>query len=299
MDFLGCYKNLIIEVFLFRNYKRMDIILAILCAICVSPFIIIFVSLLLLYGGIIILLEFFEGPLKYLHSFLKQEGQDVSPAAQFIIYFIGFPLIFTLKTVVSLFTFILFIVHLLSIVMGYYATLGGLEMNLFITNNVDLNKKYDLVDYKRGLIITFILIVICTFTISNICNMVSESVSMTKAEAFTIFKSNINYIPSNLLTSEEKREILSDIKDGTITKNNYVSYINFKYDVNVYSWMKNKGLLTSINGENEILNDIKNILDGINGLFILIYIPIVFGIRKVKEKDDEEKELTNTPKLAI
>jgi len=144
VDYFFKIKLLAHEAYSFKKYKHMDPALAVFMFILTLP-IFIFFSVNLL--GLFVLGIFFnllQTPIKYIHGIVREEGQVVKHATQFIIYFISWPLIFLLYLLISLTTFLLFVSYLVTSFAGYYWTLGGYKFHLFITDEdiaINVDKK--------------------------------------------------------------------------------------------------------------------------------------------------------------
>ena len=132
MDYLELMNNLLKETFAFANYKKLPVLFRILCTIVVFPFIFSFFILVGLYYLLATLYKCLKSPVEHLLNFVKEEGKDVKHATQFIIYLIGFPIIFLVNVFLSVLVCGLFILNLLINITGYIATLGGITFTPFL-----------------------------------------------------------------------------------------------------------------------------------------------------------------------
>ena len=157
MDLTKTYLDLVKESAMFRNYKRMSLVCAILSAIVVIPFIIQYVALMLVYGLLIILYKLISSPVDYLLGFVKGEGNQVQHATQAVIYFIGFPFIFFMKVLLSIVVFVIAVLHFVVSVIGYIASLGGISFSPFVLNPVDRTKEKKTPAYSSTPLAMFIV----------------------------------------------------------------------------------------------------------------------------------------------
>ena len=132
MNYYEHIKRLNAQIFAFTNYKKLNLPLKILCGIATLPFSITCLIVLGLYYLLLVLYYCIKSPLDYLHGFVKNEGQEVKHATQFIIYFIAFPVIFIANIILSLISCLFFIYNLFINIYGYLATLGGINYIPFL-----------------------------------------------------------------------------------------------------------------------------------------------------------------------
>ncbi len=158
MELFDIYKALLSEVGSCRSYRRMNFPLAILCALAVAPFILIFAVLLAVYGLILILNKFLNAPTDYLYSFVKQESQEVKHGTQAVIYFVAFPTIFLLKLLLSLLVFFVFVVHFVTSIIGFFATLGGITFCPFLLDKTDRSVARQSARYATSVVVVFVVL---------------------------------------------------------------------------------------------------------------------------------------------
>ena len=157
MDLTKTYLDLAKETFALRNYKRMHIACAILAAIVMLPFILSYAFYMLLYGLLVIVYKLAASPADHLLAFVKGEGKEVKHATQAVIYLIGFPFVFFLKALLAILIFVISIVHFLTSIAGYIATLGGITFSPFVVNLVDRNKSEQAPAYATVPVILFLV----------------------------------------------------------------------------------------------------------------------------------------------
>lgn len=132
MNYYEHIKKINAQIFVFTNYKKLNLPLKILCGIATLPFSISCLFILGLYYLSLVIYYCIKSPLDYLHSFVKNEGKEVKHATQFIIYFIAFPTIFIANILLSLISCLFFIYNLFINIYGYLATLGGINYIPFL-----------------------------------------------------------------------------------------------------------------------------------------------------------------------
>ena len=157
MDLIQSYLELVKETFTLRNYKRMNTACAVLSAIVMFPVLLSYAVGMLVYGLFLIVHKLVSIPADYLMNFVKGEGKDVQHATQAVMYLIGFPIIFILKVIVALLTFVIGILHFGVSVDGYVAMLGGITFSPFVLTPVDRTKSEKAPNYTSSAVILFVI----------------------------------------------------------------------------------------------------------------------------------------------
>ena len=139
INYLNKIAVLFREAFKFKKYKAMNAVLAVFSGILVIPFVI----LSFFVAGYLFLLAFpFEilsSLVKSLHIILNDEGKNVKHATQFIIYWISWPVVFSLYiTICTLLTMIIPTYALLSFLV-YIWSFGGIKPHLFACEEDDIS----------------------------------------------------------------------------------------------------------------------------------------------------------------
>ena len=119
MKFFEAANRLACEVLSLKRYKKMHIALAVFVGIFLAPFYIGFffaVGFLYLFS---ILFALLQAPLSYLHGVVREEGDRVKTATQFIIYFVSWPLLFFLYVMYAMLTVFIYVAYCISMGVGY------------------------------------------------------------------------------------------------------------------------------------------------------------------------------------
>jgi len=138
--------NMFKQAFLFRKYKNINIVLAVLYVIITIPFLLTALVFFILYHIINFSFELIKSPADYLLSLTKNVGNDVKHATQAVVYFVGFPTAFLLYTVMAFLVPLLFIAYFLINCCVYCFTLGDIKFNPYLDHVVE--REYSLEDEK-------------------------------------------------------------------------------------------------------------------------------------------------------
>ncbi len=142
MTFFDSAKRLGKEVLLLRKYKSMPLPLAIITAVAVCPFILLFILFLGLSVLLSILLSFMETPIHYLHDIVRKEGAELRHATQFIVYFISWPAIFLLYFLQAFATFFIAVTYFVAVLFGYVGSLGGIKFHIsMLEENLEVEER--------------------------------------------------------------------------------------------------------------------------------------------------------------
>lgn len=197
MELTKTYLDLVKETFALRNYKRMNVACAILSAIVMIPFIFQYVAYMLIYGMFVIAHRLVSTPADYLMSFIRNEGKDVRHAPQTVMYIFGFPLVLIGKALATFIVFIIGILHFLSSVEGYLATLGGITFSPFVLTPVDRTKSEQKPAYRLAPVVLFVvlglfLLILYTF-LRPIAYSIAENLLRFDAWEFNIAGMTLRY----------------------------------------------------------------------------------------------------------
>lgn len=147
VDWLKKGADLMKEAFLFKKYKAMHPVLAILCGILMLPLVLIS----FIMAGIYFVLSFFFtieiAPIKFLHGLVSKEGEGVKHATQFAIYWIAWPVVFFLYLLASGFIVTLSMLYALTSILTFIWSFGGFRFHLFATAediSVEVNDEYNM-----------------------------------------------------------------------------------------------------------------------------------------------------------
>lgn len=162
IDFFNKTINLIKEAFKFKKYKAMNGFFAVVVGITMIPFVLLSFYLLLLVILETFLFKVLINLVNSLKLLVNQEGKEVHPATQFIIYLVSWPVLLALYLILSLsYVWIIIFYAILSLV-TYIWTLGGFKFHLFAYEkddiSIEVNEKY-----RKALILTYVLIALIGF----------------------------------------------------------------------------------------------------------------------------------------
>lgn len=158
INFLEKTTRLMKEALKFKKYKAMPIVVAVFVGLFMFPFMVwgffLWISLLL----ITFVFKVIISPINYLHSILTNEAKQISAAAQFVIYFISWPLVFSYYSVVAFILIAIYIQYALLSIINYLWTLGGFKFHVFIDReddiSIEVNEKYNIIPILVYLIIS-------------------------------------------------------------------------------------------------------------------------------------------------
>ena len=131
IDFFSSTLTLLRESFKFKKYKAMHPVFAIITGLALLPIVIasIFVAFFLLCTCFFF--KVLSAPIGYLHGLLHKEGQEVKHGTQVIIYWISWPVVFGLYTLVSILLVFITVQYAVLSMLCYVWTLGGFKGHLF------------------------------------------------------------------------------------------------------------------------------------------------------------------------
>ena len=147
MLFFERTKRLAREFLQFKKFKQMSPALAVFVGIFLIPFALLFFIQLGFTFLACILFALFEAPIKYLHSISRDEVKDSRTAVQVIVYYFSWPILFAFYVFYALFTLMVFINYLETVLVGYIANLGGFRFHISpleenISKNLEPNRQW-------------------------------------------------------------------------------------------------------------------------------------------------------------
>ena len=184
MDFFAAYSKFIKEVLEFKSFKKLGRLKTILYLIVCWPFVLIFISLMLVFSALVVAVKAFSVPALYLEQYIKEKANKdrLYHATQFIAYFVAFPSLFGLQVFLAIISVSLFVLFLFVELIGYIATAGGISFQPFITdysaekaNNYEFEERSNKYTYvfliiNGCLLLTFIVLyLIGIFTYNTEC----------------------------------------------------------------------------------------------------------------------------------
>lgn len=146
MNYNLLVKGLFAEAKRGLQFKDISLPYKILLIIGLSPLIVLTFSCALSFYVLLFFYRGLSSPLEYLHQIVKNEGQEVRHATQFIIYWIAFPFIFLLYIIQAFFTVVFYFMWFELMLYTYLVTLGGVKWQPFLmdANYEEENSIYEL-----------------------------------------------------------------------------------------------------------------------------------------------------------
>lgn len=136
IDYTQATAKLLKEAFAFKKYKAMHPALAVFTAIFTCLYMVAGLVAAACTYALGIIFNFIKAPIVSLQAIVNREGKEVNSPAQFIIYFISWPVVFGLYAVASVMLIPLSILYFATVVLSYIWTLGGFKFH-FYANAVD------------------------------------------------------------------------------------------------------------------------------------------------------------------
>ena len=149
INYLSKISELFGEAFKLKKYKVMPVILAVLAFILMFP--ILFASFLvaLILFVFAFVFETNISLVKSLHNILSNEASTAHPAAQFVLYWVSWPLVFSLYITEGLLLCVMVPLYAILSVLVYIWSFGGIKFHLFARKNDDISievpKQYKLI----------------------------------------------------------------------------------------------------------------------------------------------------------
>ena len=177
------------EIVALKRYKKMHLALAIVTGVVLLPlFLCFFVGIGLLFVTSI-LFTIIQAPLTYLHNIVREEGEKVKHATQFIIYFISWPVIFLLYFFYASLTLFIHILYILSMGLGYVVSLGAIRFHInpeeeVITKEVEKEEQYPLLIPLIFDCVLGTLIILFIVSMLIVRNAVDWNINLNVVEAF-------------------------------------------------------------------------------------------------------------------
>ncbi len=131
IDYFDSTLALLKESFKFKKYKAMHPAFAIVTGLALLPFVILsfFIACSLLVTCFFF--KVLTAPIGYLHGLLHKEGQEVKHGTQVIVYWISWPIVFALYTLVSILLVFITVQYAALSILCYIWTLGGFKGHIF------------------------------------------------------------------------------------------------------------------------------------------------------------------------
>ncbi len=134
VNFLDFAKKLMKECFSFKKYKATNAFLAVLCGICMLPFVAVFFVIYALYFVQAFLCQLCSSVVKAFHDLVHCEGETVKHGTQVIVYLFGWPLVLLAYVFIIVNYILMVFLGILAQLFARIWTLCGVEWNLLPTN---------------------------------------------------------------------------------------------------------------------------------------------------------------------
>lgn len=194
MQFFEHVKRLAIAFFKFERLKNMHPVLAVLCAILASPFMVAFLSYIAILFFQSILLSIFRTPIECLHSIMKKEGNEVKTATQVVIYFFSWPLLFFLYFLFYLTTFLFYLTYFFAATFGFIASFCGYKYHVSPLEE-DISIKLPLDEYLIRPIV-YVAVVFILFLILGIAAIATYNALYTNYQEEYFL---VNFLPTMMV----------------------------------------------------------------------------------------------------
>jgi hypothetical protein len=127
VDFRLRFHSLVDESFSFKKYKALGSkVWAIVAFISVLPVFLVYCLLIALYALNLFFYSLVSSPVDYLDGLMKERGDGLTGAGQFVVYLVSWPLVFMLHVFMSLFSAFFYVQYFLLMVVGFVWTFGGI-----------------------------------------------------------------------------------------------------------------------------------------------------------------------------
>lgn len=163
-DYNQAFKMLANNFFKFKNYRRMNPVLAVIVGILMLPFTIMG---LVTFGLLYVYYYFFKLlllPAEYLMNIIRAEGKEVKHATQAVIYFVGFPTAFTFYTLIAFEMIGIHIMYLVSFIYLYFASLCGFKFKPVLRNTDEDLEIEQGPKYNVAIPLVFIIVLVSLIT---------------------------------------------------------------------------------------------------------------------------------------
>lgn len=171
MDYFKKINEVLKEVFLFKQFKRMNVLVNIFLLILLSPLYVAALCISAAYYVYVIFYKLISMPSDILKNFYKNEGSDVHFLTQSIVYLICLPFVFFLQVILSFLSLTIGILYFILINILQVATLNGIEYKPFILDerlNEEVNlEKIPLIN-RLFLVITLYFLVLLVLVFADL-----------------------------------------------------------------------------------------------------------------------------------
>ena len=186
VNFMSRASAVLCEAFKLKKYKAMPLVLAIIVGIFMLP---IAIAGLVCAGVLYVsgyLFSVVSLPIQRLHKLLRDEGQGVHSATQFIIYFLSWSFVFSCYAMLSLFLISLTVLYTVFSILTYIWTLGGFKFHAFASDediSIEVDGKYNIL-----IPVIFIAVMAVLLIVLPAINAVSTIIDYEIKFTFDVFK---------------------------------------------------------------------------------------------------------------
>lgn len=206
VDFAKGTTALFKEAFKFKKYKAMPAFFAVVVGICQIPF----VLMSFLVAAIVYVFNFFikiiAYPAEQIHGVVRQEKDEVRLGAEIVIYFVSWPTIFFLYSLLIFSTFMLNILYIFVALPTFIWSLGGFKFHLLLSDAKDIEKEVT-GKYNKIVLIVFVSILALLLIAAYVLPAVMVAVEYNQqldAYMVSIFGQNYKTLDANLLAQQEE-----------------------------------------------------------------------------------------------
>ena len=206
VDFAKGTTALFKEAFKFKKYKAMPAFFAVVVGICQIPF----VLMSLLVAAIVYVFNFFikiiAYPAEQIHGVVRHEKDEVRLGAEIVIYFVSWPTIFFLYSLLIFSTFMLNILYIFVALPTFIWSLGGFKFHLLLSDAKDIEKEVT-GKYNKIVLIVFVSVLALLLIAAYVLPAVMVAVEYNQqldAYMVSIFGQNYKTLDANLLAQQEE-----------------------------------------------------------------------------------------------
>ena len=118
------------EFLLFKKYKQLHPVLAVLVGILMIPWAVMFGVALAWTFVISLFFTFVEVPVKFLHRLVREETKESHVAFKIVLYYLSWPIIFLLYVFYAFMIVEIYVIYFFTMCLGFIASLGGYRFHV-------------------------------------------------------------------------------------------------------------------------------------------------------------------------
>lgn len=206
VDFAKGTTALFKEAFKFKKYKAMPAFFAVVVGICQIPF----VLMSFVVAAIVYVFNFFikiiAYPAEQIHGVVRHEKDEVRLGAEIVIYFVSWPTIFFLYSLLIFSTFLLNILYIFVALPTFIWSLGGFKFHLLLSDAKDIEKEVT-GKYNKIVLIVFVSVLALLLIAAYVLPAVMVAVEYNQqldAYMVSVFGQNYKTLDANLLAQQEE-----------------------------------------------------------------------------------------------